>query len=47
LEVAHCGGKLTVTVATSLDGKKQYRLGYKHSSPGPAAITNLFCKLRR
>jgi hypothetical protein len=40
--VGHCGGKLTVTVATGPEGGKSYQLGYNHSSPTPAALSSLF-----
>jgi hypothetical protein len=41
-EVGHCGGTLTVTVLTSPEGKRQYQLGYEHSSPRPSSISNVF-----
>lgn len=41
-EVGHCGGTLTVNVVTSSEGKRQYQLGYKHSSPRPSSISSVF-----
>lgn len=41
-EVGHCGGKLTVTVATEAGGEKKYQLGFTHCSPTPALISTLF-----
>lgn len=41
-EVGHCGGKLTITVATAPTGEKQYQLGFSHSSPTQASICQLY-----
>ena len=34
-EIAHCGGKITFSITTS-DGRRQYQIGFTHSSPTPS-----------
>jgi hypothetical protein len=36
-EIAHCGGKFIVTVATDVNGRRGVSFGVEHSAPRPAA----------
>ena len=37
-EIAHCGRKVTFSITTSGDGRRQYQIGIQHSAPVPAAF---------
>lgn len=37
-EVAHCGGKVTITVTVDGEGRRRYRLTWSHCRPVPAVI---------
>lgn len=36
-EIAHCGGKVTISITTSADGHRQYQLGIQHNTLVAAA----------
>src|SRR5437870_4439309 len=40
-EIAHSGGKVTITTSTTKEGKRQYNVGYRHSRPGPMTLVGV------
>lgn len=37
MEIAHCGGRVTLSVTTAADGRRQYQVGVTHCAPVAAA----------
>lgn len=37
-EIAHCGGKVTISITTTTDGRRQYQIGIRHCAPVAAAF---------
>ena len=37
-EIAHCGGKVTISISTAADGRRQSQLGIQHCAPVAAAF---------
>ena len=37
-EIAHCGGKVTISIRTTTDDRRQSQIGIQHSAPVPAAF---------
>lgn len=44
-EVGHCGGKVTISVSTSSQGRRQVQLGVTHSAPTPASWFLIYATL--
>jgi len=36
-EIAHCGGKVNVTIVTDAEGHRRMSFGVEHSTPVPAS----------
>lgn len=41
-EIVHCGGQFVVTTRRDEQGGREYQLGFKHCSPGPAALVGIY-----
>lgn len=41
-EIAHCGGRVTITVTTAVAGNRQYQLAWRHQSANAAALFAIY-----
>lgn len=41
-EIAHCGGKFTVTVETDANGQRGVSFGVSHNRPGPVTVVGVY-----